>query len=394
MTRRTLVVLLIAAVIVSSAATLFANAWIRSPEEAAAETAPPEATPILAPVVEQVLTAEVVTRGTAHYRAPREVSVTPSTLKRGFQVVTSLPRVGSVVRDGDVLMTISGRPVFVFAGAQPTYRDLGPGMSGPDVRQLEAALLRAGFDPGAVDDRFDAGTEAAVTALYRRSGAAPIIADEADLAAVRTPDADLVPGARAGPGVQLPADEVVFVASTPARVGDILTPVGAPVTGSLLTLTRSDVVVDALLPVEQATLIKDGATVVLDEPALGIEETSGSVTHVESRPGTRGADEFHVFFQVAVDGRPPAGMVGTSVRVTIPTRSTEDATLTVPLSAVSLGPDGASRVQRSVVGGFEFVPVRTGLSAGGYVSVTPLNGELMPGDMVVVGSEGDGGGDR
>ncbi|HYF10781.1 MAG TPA: peptidoglycan-binding protein, partial [Actinomycetota bacterium] len=94
MTRRTLVVLLIAAVIVSSAATLFANAWIRSPEEAAAETAPPEATPILAPVVEQVLTAEVVTRGTAHYRAPREVSVTPSTLRRGFQVVTSLPRVG------------------------------------------------------------------------------------------------------------------------------------------------------------------------------------------------------------------------------------------------------------------------------------------------------------
>ena len=55
-------------------------------------------------------------------------------------------------------MSVSGRPVFVLRGAQPSHRDMRPGSSGPDVRQLETALARMGFSPGPVDGRYDGAT--------------------------------------------------------------------------------------------------------------------------------------------------------------------------------------------------------------------------------------------
>jgi len=59
----------------------------------------------------------------------------------------------------------------------------------------------------------------------------------------------------------------------------------------------------------------------------------------------------------------------------------------VPVSALSLGPDGGSRVRRSTDGRLSYVPVTAGLSADGYVVVTPTEGTLDPGDMVVIGFE-------
>ena len=383
MRRRSLVVLMVAAVVVSSTATWVAAERIQSPAEAAARTAPPEPAPILVPVVEQVLTTRVVTRGTAHYGSPRRLSVTTSALKTGPQIVTDLPREGVVLSEGQVVATVSGRPVFLLAGPLPSYRDLGPGMSGPDVRQLERALHRLGFDPGALDGQFDTATGAAVAAMFGRRGFAPLVAGEDDLIRSRPAEAQLLEGALAQPGVQLAADEVIFVEDMPLRVTELPAQVGAPADGALVTVTDSDVVTDGFLPVEQAGLVRPGAKVILDEPTLGVEAT-GRVTRVAGRPGTDGADGFHVFFQVAV-ADPPAAMVGASIRLTIPIRSTRTAQLTVPVTAISLGPDGGAQVQKSVAGRFEVVPVRTGLSADGHVSVTPLRGSLSAGDLVTVG---------
>ncbi|MEZ5249031.1 MAG: peptidoglycan-binding domain-containing protein [Ilumatobacteraceae bacterium] len=67
-------------------------------------------------------------------------------------------------------MEVSGRPVFVFQGALPTYRSFEPGMTGPDVQQLEEALARLGFDPGTVDTVYDDATEAAIDQLYESKG--------------------------------------------------------------------------------------------------------------------------------------------------------------------------------------------------------------------------------
>jgi peptidoglycan hydrolase-like protein with peptidoglycan-binding domain len=385
MKRRTLLVALALAVVVSSGATWVAAEQIRSPAEAAARSAPPPASPILVPVVEQQLSTRVVTRGTAHYGSPRKLRVARSSLKGAARVVTMLRPAGTVVSAGEVAATISGRPLFVLPGAHPSYRDLGPGMSGPDVRQLESALERLGLAPGTVDGTYDAATEQAVTALYHAQGYEPVTADEATVAAARPREAALVPGSAAHAGVQLPADEVVFVARTPLRITKLHAELGGALVGPLATVTDSEVVIDGFVRVEQASRLRLGAKVFVDEPALGID-TMGRVTEVAPRAGTDGADGFHVFFQVAVPS-PPRTLVGASVRLEVPIRSTGTAQLTVPVTAVSLGPDGGARVQREARDGFEVVPVDTGFSADGYVAVVPLSGELAAGDRVVVGFE-------
>lgn len=81
-------------------------------------------------------------------------------------------------------------------------------------------------------------------------------------------------------------------------------------------------------------------------------------------------------------------LVGTSVRLTMPIESTGKARLTVPVSAVSLAPDGGSRVQVADGDTFRYVPVETGLSADGFVVVAPAgDARLAVGDRVTVGVE-------
>jgi peptidoglycan hydrolase-like protein with peptidoglycan-binding domain len=298
--------------------------------------------------------------------------------------VTSLPARGARLTAGDVLATVSGRPVFLLTGRTPAFRDLGPGMSGRDVAQLERSLRRLGLGPGAVDGFFDAATGDAVARLYTRNGFEPVVANEETLSSARPAEAGLVAGAFAQPGVQLPSDEVVFVGSGPLRVSELPAAVGSKPDGVLATVTGSDVVIDGQLRVEQAGRVHAGAKVLVDEPTLGID-ARGRVTSVAGRPGTNGADGFHVSFRVTVNN-PPTALVGASVRLTIPIRSTRTAQLTVPVTAVSLGPDGGSRVERSERGVTRFVPIRTGLSADGFVSITPEKPDaLAAGDRVVVG---------
>jgi hypothetical protein len=75
------------------------------------------------------------------------------------------------------------------------------------------------------------------------------------------------------------------------------------------------------------------------------------------------------------------------VRLTIPVESSGGPVLAVPVSALTLAADGSSRVQRDVDGTTEFVPVRPGLTADGYVAVTATAGALQAGDLVVIGFE-------
>jgi len=386
MRRRTAAGGLLVIVVLAALAGWLAGTLIRSPAEVAARRAPPEPSPILVPAEERVLSTDVVTRGTGRFGSPQTLSLTPTDLKGGRQLVTRLPRAGTKLAEGDVVLEVSGRPVFLLRGSVPSYRDLGPGIVGRDVHQLEAALERIGFDPGPVDGTFDTGTEDALAELYARAGFDPVRATEAQLAAVRPLEAELLDNARARPGIQLPADEVIFVRSTPARVSELFVGRGdSP--RRLMTVTDVFVAIDSSVPLEEAPLVKPGMKVLIDEPDLGIDE-SGVVSRVAGTPGTNGVDGFHVYIEVTVDGS-PARLVGTSVRLTVPVESTEGAVLAVPVSALSLAPDGSSRVQRATNGGLEFVRVEPGLSADGFVEVTPIEGTLEPSDPVVVGFEGD-----
>jgi multidrug efflux pump subunit AcrA (membrane-fusion protein) len=539
---------------------------IQSPAEMAARTAAPEPSAILVPVESRVLSSDVVTRGTVRFGLPQPISIAPSTVKGGVGLISSLPRPNTNFGEGEVILSASGRPVFVLSGAAPAFRDMAPGTSGGDVRQLEEALARLGFDPGTVDGNYDQKTSAAVERMYKKAGwdpyaptreqraavaalerewsdaaraqlaaeatretavkavaAARAIAEqnarqaaldsaarvggsrqladaragrslaleteraraahsataasadvatqvsdralivldprqtetaraaaeaklkvaraaqrkaklEADLAiqtaareaalaeerirvaegavkaarlegerSVRAAleqqelaefdvkvaseraqrlNAELA-AARAKLGVQVPADEVVFIPSLPIRVNEVTAAVAANASGPVMSVTDNQLSIDSQLPLEAAPLVKPGMKVAIDEQALGIKAT-GIVETVATTPGTRGVDGYHFYLGVKVETTPVL-LAGFSVRLTIPIETSKGAVTAVPTSAVSLAADGTSRVLVERSGKQEYVTVQPGLSTGGYVEINSPDGQLAPGQLVVVG---------
>jgi hypothetical protein len=184
-------------------------------------------------------------------------------------------------------------------------------------------------------------------------------------------------------GVRLPVDEIVFVTALPVRVEEIQVALGDALSGPMMTVTNNQVVIDSSLRLEEAALVKPGMDVAIDEPDLGIKAT-GVVGRVADTPGAFGVDGFHIYLEILVD-ETPTSLVGISLRLTIPIESTAGAVTAVPVSALSLAADGTSRVQVDNNGPLEFIVVEPGLSADGFVEVTPIDGTLAPGQLVVVG---------
>ncbi|MGW4051593.1 peptidoglycan-binding protein [Streptomyces sp. NPDC004779] len=162
---------------------LAATLFVKSPAQAAAEAAAPPPSVLTAPVERRVLSSSVITRG--EVVAEQMVEVTPrGAVGEGGTgpVITKISvRPGSAVRAGQVLMEVSGRPVFTLEGTLPVYRDLRPGATGDDVRQLQRALRKIGHDtaPDAAGD-FGAGTKNALGAFYASLGYDPVPAHAED----------------------------------------------------------------------------------------------------------------------------------------------------------------------------------------------------------------------
>lgn len=185
-------------------------------------------------------------------------------------------------------------------------------------------------------------------------------------------------------GVQVPVDEIVFAPALPVRVEEVSAAVGAPAAGLVMSVTDYQLAIDSALALDVAPLVKAGMPVAIDEQALGVK-AKGVVEQVASTPGTRGVDGYHFYLEVRVT-ETQAKLQGFSLRLTIPIESTKGAVLAVPTSALSLAGDGTSRVQVQRKGrALEYVVVKAGLAADGYVEVTPLDGALAPGDLVVIG---------
>lgn len=466
------------AVLLIAAGSWFVGSTIQSPAEAAARTAPPIPSPILVPIEERVLSTLVVTRGTARFGLPQTISIAPSALKSEVSVITTLPQRNAQLREGDVLLTASGRPLFVLQGEIPAFRDLVPGLEGPDVMQLENGLARMGFDPGPIDGVFDELTSTAVSQWYTTTswhpfGATPdqqldiqlleqeladiqnqrLAAEAAALAAplaVETAQAEaqlanlsaaaelaaastnrareiaqsMVLAVQLGgelavqeavaaqeaaqrdvqsltdrvntieaelallqfnAGVKVPSDEVVFLPFLPVRVEELAVAVGESASGNLLTVTNNQLAIDASLPLDEAPLVQPGMEVFIDEPDLGLK-ASGVIERVADAPGTDGVDGFHVYFETLVmESSSP--LDGFSLRLTIPIETTGRLVTTVPISALSLGADGRSRIQVEKNGLFEFITVEPGLAANGFVEIQSVDAGFTPGQMVVIGFE-------
>jgi len=95
-------------------------------------------------------------------------------------------------------------------------------------------------------------------------------------------------------------------------------------------------------------------------------------------------DGFHIYLGIRVETTPNR-LDGFSVRVTIPIESTSGAVTAVTVSALSLASDGTSRIQVERNGGLEYVTVKPGMAANGFVQITPIGGSLSTSQKVVIG---------
>lgn len=185
MKRGTALALILGVVVAAAGGGWLAGRSITSPAEAAARAEPPEASLITVGVEQTTLSADVIVRGDIVFDDPVSVSLSGATGESGAAaVVTKVPERGSDMAEGDVMVEVVGRPVFLMEGLIPVYRDLRPGAEGIDVQQLEEALARLGYMSESPDDTWGPATGAAIQAMYEAAGYRANAADETELASL------------------------------------------------------------------------------------------------------------------------------------------------------------------------------------------------------------------
>ena len=337
------------------------------------------------------------------------------------------------MRAGELLATVAQRPVFVFTGVIPAFRTMSPGMSGPDVQELQDGLAVAGFGIGGdAAGVYGPGTAAAVAALYKVAGVTPVLSppsgrlpalsaqvgndqgtvsagraklvadrhrgaarrilatDRSALAAAKSALAAAeraMTSAQRLAGSEVPLGEVAFVPTLPAtvvsvaRLGSVLGSGSGSGESSVAQLRTGRITIVADANPAQASALHQGMK------GLAVSNADGTQATVRVSV-VRGSQA--IFVPVK---RLPAGMAGQTLLVTVPT--TKATGLIVPVAAVSTSGSGQTFVTVSRHGGTEQVPVRLRLASGGEQAVVPVHpGAIKPGDLVVlgVGTTGSGGG--
>lgn len=199
-----------------------AGSRVQSPAQAAARAAAPVPSLVTAPVELRVLSSTVITRGDVVPAVSIEVMGAGAGGQSGgggdgAGVVTAVfVQRGDDVDAGDRVVEMAGRPVFVFAGATPAYRALRPGMTGPDVAQLQAGLTAGGCDAGD-SGAYDEATKSCVELMYSDAGYGLVRGSEtevADLAAAEAAVAESQDALAA-------ALNALEAASAPAASGEV-----------------------------------------------------------------------------------------------------------------------------------------------------------------------------
>ncbi|MFD7546091.1 peptidoglycan-binding protein [Streptomyces sp. NPDC059816] len=437
------------AVLLAGGAVL-ASTVIKSPSQAAAEEAsPPERSVLTSTVEHRMLTSSVIVRG--QVVAGQSVDVAPQVAggeDGAAPVVTKVPvKQGDRLKAGQVLLEVSGRPVFALPGRIPVYRDLKPGAEGDDVKQLQEALRALGHSTGGdAVGTFGAGTKDALNAFYAAIGYDPLPAtddngkglksaeravtaaeralEEAKAAEAKEAEGkdaagkgsaqavqddldearDELAAAQATSGPRLPAGEVVFLQGFPARVDAVPEQVGSPVDGTMLTVSGGKLAVQAYLQEHQKGLVRKGQRVQIYSELTGIEaqakvgSLADSLTAPDSGSGGGGEGESDggasappgqngYLLRVDPDKALDARLAGQDVRLTIEAARTGGKALVVPITALTAGADGRATV--TVLQSDDErrrVEVRTGTAGDGFVAVEPVGAaRLAKGEQVIVG---------
>lgn len=174
-----------------------------------------------------------------------EWTPTPAGVNRAAGVVTGvLIEEGDQVGQGAVLYTVDLKPVVLARGDVPMFRELGLGLEGEDVAQLQTMLRELGFYGAAIDGKAEGGTVRAIEAWQKSLG--------------------IVATGRVGVG------DVIFVPTLPARVS-----LSGDVVGRGATLVGGEAALQVLSPAPQfripagegqAAMMPAGTRVEIDAP--------------------------------------------------------------------------------------------------------------------------------
>ncbi|MDQ6742853.1 MAG: peptidoglycan-binding protein, partial [Candidatus Dormibacteraeota bacterium] len=253
---------------------------------------------------------------------------------------TWLAPAGSMIERGQRLYEVSGRPVPVLYGERPAWRRLAPGVSGPDVRQLEDNLVALGFATG---------TGLVVDGNFTEVDAAAVRRWQASLGVEQTGEVDL------GAVVFTPA--AVRVISLHTSVGSAVQP-GSPI----LDVSSTEKVVTVQLDTAYEQLVRPGDAVSITLPdnhstTVGTVKDVGSVASTPGGQGNQGSQggpparpAVPVSIAVADQGA-LARYDQAPVRVSI-TDQVHRQVLAVPITALLAQGDGgyAVRVLRGAAG--------------------------------------------
>jgi hypothetical protein len=322
-----------------------------------------------ASVKEGTLSSQVNQDGTLGYAAKADGSPY-AVVNQARGTFTWLPSVGRVVARGEMLYRVGDDPVVLLYGDTPVYRALSEGMSGPDVRELNANLVALGYasrddlDPDS--DDFGSTTASALRKLQRHL------------------DVDDTGTLELGQAVFLPGP--LRITKVSATLGTMARP-GMPIAQA--TSTRRQVVVD--LDASQQSGVKVGDDVVVTLPDK--ETTPGVVSRIgtvasSSGNGQGGSDSSQQSTTIPIYVRLKHPHVAgdldqAPVQVQITTARVQHA-LIVPVTALLARAGGGYAVETvDARGVHRDVPVTLGVfdDADGLVQVT---GSLTAGQRIVV----------
>ncbi len=202
-------------------------------------------------------------------------------------------------------------------------------------------------------------------------------------------------------GTVLPAGEVVFLPNLPITFTSVNASVGAAPPGDAIAeVSSTDTEITGSVSKADASLLVVGSPANIQVPDLGVE-VGGTLKEIRKpkqaddggNGGGGGSTSDRLEVVVVADDSSQL-MPGFSVRIGVTVSSTAGEVLAVPVAAVFVGADGTSKVEveRSAALGSraavtELVEVEVGLSAQGYIEITPNGADLVEGDRVVVGSD-------
>lgn len=281
-------------------------------------------------------------------------------------IITVLPAAGATVETGNRVYEVDGRPVVLFRGERPFWRELAAGAKGEDVRQLQQNLADLGFYTGRADGGFGAATRQAVRAWQKSLGV--------EQNGVFSPS-DVVVADAAG----------IRIAQITARLGDSGT--------SPATYTETSLRATARLTAAQARELTAGTPVAVVLPDGSEVETTLSAVDPGGQPTGDGdatapptaVIEFPDQTEVAA-----AGPV--AVRVVIRDEEERPESLVLPVVALLATADGGYAVEVWDGEGLTRIPIEIGMVADARVQVlrsgSEIDGEdgpvLAEGDLVVL----------